>query len=109
MYTNNLLKKQVRSELKRRRYMTYTLLLLSFLYVLINIVFSDMGLMRYLELGQKKAALNREIASINEENQKLRHTLKTYKENDFYLEKHAREDFGLAGPDEYIFLYEKEQ
>lgn len=109
MYTNNLLKKQVRSELKRRRYMTYTLLLLSFLYVMINIVFSDMGLMRYIELGQKKAALNREIASINEENQKLRHTLKTYKENDFYLEKHAREDFGLAGPDEYIFLYEKEQ
>lgn len=109
MYTNNLLKKQVRSELKRRRYMTYTLLLLSFLYVLINIVFSDMGLMRYIELGQKKATLNREIASISEENQKLRHTLKTYKENDFYLEKHAREDFGLAGPDEYIFLYEKEQ
>jgi cell division protein FtsB len=109
MYTNNLLKKQVRSELKRRRYMTYTLLFLSILYVMINIVFSDMGLMRYLELGQKKAALNQEIASINEENQKLRHTLNTYKENDFYLEKHAREDFGLAGPDEYIFLYEKEQ
>jgi cell division protein FtsB len=109
MYTNDLLKKQVRSELKKRRYMTYTLLLLSLFYVLMNIVFSDMGLMRYRELGRKRDGLTREIAVIGQENRKLMETIRAYKENDFYLEKHAREDFGLAEPDEYIFLYEKDQ
>lgn len=109
MYTNDLLKKQVISELKKRRYMTYTLLFLSLLYVLINIVFGDTGLMRYRELGRTRDSLTQEIAALGEENRKLRETIRAYKEDDFFLEKHAREDFGLAEPDEYIFLYEKDQ
>jgi cell division protein FtsB len=107
MYSNNLLRKQVSAEVKRRRYIIYTLLLLSLLYIIINLVFSDMGLMRYMELRQKKIALEREISDIQRENERLKATIKAYKENDFYTEKHAREEFGLARPDEYIFLYEK--
>jgi cell division protein FtsB len=109
MYTNDLLKKQVLSELRKRRYVTYTLLFLSLLYVLVNILFGDTGFMRYRELGRTRDSLAQEIVAIGQENRKLRETVRAYKEDDFYLEKHAREDFGLAEPEEYIFLYEKEK
>lgn len=106
---SNLLKKQVLSELKKRRYVFYTLILISLLYVVLNLVTGDMSVMRYGELREKKAALNEELSGIKKENEQLRAAISSYRNDDFYVEKHAREDFGLAQPGEYIFLYDKEK
>jgi cell division protein FtsB len=106
---SNLLKKQVLSELRRRRYVFYTLLLISLFYVVLNLLTGDMSVMRYRDLREKKAALNEELSGIRKENDKLRTAISSYRTDDFYVEKHAREDFGLAHPDEYIFLYDKDK
>jgi cell division protein FtsB len=105
MYPNHVLRRQVRTELKRRRYILYTLLLLSLLYMGFNLVFSDTGLLRYLELKGRETALRKDLDHMARENGRLRTTIGEFEQNDFYVEKHAREEFGLAGPDEYIYIY----
>jgi len=107
VYGEKLLRRQVDSELKKRSYVAYTVLLLALLYVLGTLVFGERGLMRYAELGKKETALRSEVSHLKQENDKLRAVIESYEENEFYLEKHARENFGLAGPDEYIYRYEE--
>jgi cell division protein FtsB len=63
--------------------------------------------MRYSEVGGKEAALRNEVAELKQENEELRKVIESSGENKFYLEKHARENFGLAEPDEFIYLYEE--
>lgn len=103
----NRLRKQVRAELRRRNYVIYTSLVLGVIFVALNLIFGDTGFLRLRKLQSIEKALQKEVQALNEENARLRISLKTYKENDFLLEKHSREDFGLARPDEYIFIYDK--
>lgn len=102
------LREQVRTELKRRRYVVYTLLLLSLIYVGINFVFNDTGILRYLELKEKNITIETDLNRVVEENNRLKASIDSHINNDYYIEKHAREEFGLAGPDDYIFIYEKD-
>jgi cell division protein FtsB len=107
MSTNNLLRKQVLSEIRKRRLIFYTFIILSFIYLSISLIFGDMGLLRYIELNKTKNNLERQIVDINNQNEQLKAQTKLLKENPFYKEKLAREKFGLARPDEYIFHFEK--
>ncbi len=65
-----------------------------------------MGVIKYIELNKKKVQLENQIKEIENENKKLRSDIKLLKEDPFYKEKLAREEFGLARPDEYIFRYD---
>jgi cell division protein FtsB len=103
----NLLRKQVAIEVKKRRLIFFTIFLLSFLYLLISLIFGDMGLMRYREIHKKKVIMETQIKEMEQENEQLKSQLKLLKDDPFYKEKHAREDFGLAKPDEYIFQYDR--
>ena len=107
MSTNNLLRKQVVSEVKKRRLIFFTFVVLSFLYLTISILFGDVGLLRYLELNRTKKGLEKQLVEINRQNEQIRTQIKLLKEDPFYKEKLAREEFGLARPDEYIFKYER--
>ena len=107
MSSNNLLKNQVKAEMKKRRLIFLTVVVLSFIYLSINLVFGDMGLVRYLELNRTKMSISKQIAEINRENEQLRTQLKLLKEDPFYREKLAREEYGLSKPNEFIFQYDK--
>jgi cell division protein FtsB len=107
MSSHNLLRKQVSSEIRKRRLIFYTVVFLSLLYLVISFTFGDAGFLRYRELGEKKRQLAGEIKEIEARNARLKSEVKLLKENPFYLEKHAREDFGMAKPDEYVFKYEQ--
>jgi len=107
MSTNNLLRKQVLSEVKKKRLIFLTFVSLSFLYLSISLVFGDMGLFRYLELNRTKMNLENQITEINRQNEQLRTQLKLLKEDPFSREKLAREEYGLSKPNEYIFQYDK--
>lgn len=102
------LREQVRTELKKKRYIIYTLLLLSLIYVGINFVFNDTGILRYLELNDRNISIEADLNRVVEENDRLKTVLDSHEKNNYYIEKHAREEFGLAGPDDYIFIYENE-
>ena len=103
----NLLGKQVRSELKKRRLIFITIILLSFMYLIISVIFGNMGLIRYRELNKTKILLETQIREIDKENKQIRSEIKSLKEDPYYAEKHARENLGLAKPDEYIFQYDR--
>lgn len=105
--TSNLLRKQVSSELRKRRLIIFTSIFLSFIYVSISLIFGDMGILRYKELHQTKINVEEQIKNIEKENGQLKTQIKLLNEDPFYKEKYARENLGLARPDEYIFLYDR--
>ena len=107
MSTRNLLRRQVVSEVKKKKLIFLTFVSLSFLYLSISLLFGDMGLFRYLELHRTKINLENQITEINRQNEQLRTQLKLLKEDPFYKEKLAREEYGLSKPNEYIFQYDK--
>lgn len=103
----HLLRRQVSAERKKRRIVFYTLILLSILYLIVHAVFGDKGLLRYYELRKTKMRLEKQITEMERENAHLRRELKAIKEDSFLREKHAREEYGLAKPDELIFQYDR--
>jgi len=107
MSSHNLLRKQVFSEVKKKRLIFLTFVVLSFIYLSISLVFGDMGLFRYFELNRTKMNLESQLSEINRQNEQLRKQLKLLKEDPFYREKLAREEYGLSKPNEYIFEYDK--
>jgi cell division protein FtsB len=107
MSTQNLLRKQVVSEVRKRRLIFLTVMILSFLYLSISLLFGDSGLFRYLELNRTRRSLEVQLVEISKQNEQIRQQITLLKNDPFYREKLAREEFGLAKPDEYIFLYDK--
>jgi len=107
MNSHQLLRKQVTAELKKRRLIFLTVAILSLLYLVITFTFGETGLLRYLQLREKKSQLVIEIHGVETQNSLLESDTKRLRENPFYLEKHARENFGMARPDEYVFKYEQ--
>jgi len=107
MGSSNLLRKQVISEIKKRRLIVFTVILLGFIYLATSLIFGEMGLLKYRELNKRKSHLEQQITEMEKENEQLRTTIKAFKEDPFYKEKYAREEFGLVKPDEYIFQYDR--
>ena len=107
MNSHQLLRKQVTAELKKRRLIFLTVAILSLLYLVITFTFGETGLLRYLQLREKKSQLVSEIRKVETQNLRLQSETKRLRENPFYLEKHARENFEMARPDEYVFKYEQ--
>lgn len=101
------LRRQVLSEIKRRRLIFITIAILTLSYISIIFVFGDSGLIKYIEMKEKKAKLEKEIKEIELMNVRLKKELQLLKENPFYIEKYAREEYHMARPDEYIFMYER--
>jgi cell division protein FtsB len=103
----NHLRKQVASERKKRKIIFFTIVFLSFLYLFITLIFGDMGLLQYRDLSRKKVRLEAQVKEIERENAQIRAEIKSIREDPFYKEKHARDDFGLAKPDEYVFQFDR--
>lgn len=107
MNLDNRLRKQVVSEIKKKRLITCILIALSFIYLMISFLFGDSGFIRYMELTKRKTLFENQITELRNENISIKNQLLSLKQNPFYMEKYAREEFGLARPDEYIFQYDR--
>jgi cell division protein FtsB len=107
MSTSNLLGNQVRAEMKKRRLVFVTFVILSFIYLSISLLFGDMGLFTYIGLNKTKKNLEKQVVEINRQNEEIKAQITLLKEDPFYKEKLAREEFGLAKPGEYIFQYDR--
>ncbi len=93
--------------MKKRRLVFLTFFILCFIYLSISLVFGDMGLLKYLELKKTKKNLEKQVVEINRQNEAIKSQIQLLREDPFYKEKLAREEFGLAKPDEYIFQYDR--
>lgn len=103
------LKQQVKIERKKRNTIFFTLITLAFIYISISLIFGDMGFIKYMKLKKIKDALETEIITLEKENKILQAQIKALKEDPYYIEKYAREEFGMARPDEYIFQFESDK
>jgi cell division protein FtsB len=101
------LRNQVRREWKKRTYLFFAFVLAVFAFLAYTLLFGDMGLVKYMELKQNKAWLESEIIRIDRENRALSEQVNSLKKDPYYIEKYAREEYGLAKPDEVIFQFKK--
>jgi cell division protein FtsB len=58
-------------------------------------------------MNKTRKGLEQQITEMHQQNQQLRQQLNSLKEDPFYREKIAREEYGLSKPDEYIFQYDR--
>jgi len=107
MQQRHLLKSQIQNERKKKRLIAYTAFFLMAVYLVISLLFDDMGFLKYLQLRNYEKVLVCEIASLEKDKRDIHAELEKLQKNPFYIEKHAREDLNLSRPDEFIFLYEK--
>ena len=107
MRGSKALRQQVLSEVKLRQYFWNTLLSLSLIYMVGSLLFGNMGLLRYLELKERQMTLHSELENVLARNQRVAARLDALGSDNFYVEKNARENFGMATEDEYIFIYKQ--
>jgi cell division protein FtsB len=71
-----------------------------------DLVFDEMGVLRYMKLKKEEMILEQGLSDMEKSISKLKEEIGVISSDPFYIEKQAREDLGLAKPDEYIFKYE---
>jgi len=102
------MRQQVDLERKKRDLIVLTISILVFIYICTNLLFGKMGLIKYIELNKTENRLKAEIISVEKEKKLLEFQVDALKKDQFYIEKHAREEFGLAKPNEYIFQFQED-
>jgi cell division protein FtsB len=101
------LRGQIVSE--RRRKVRITLVMFAIVLVIIglNLIFDEAGFIKYINLKKEEKVIEQNIAKIEKEITALKEEIIEIKTDPFHIEKQAREDLGLAKPDEYVFMYGK--
>ncbi len=66
----------------------------------------DKGLFNLLSLKDKVADLRMDINKLERDNRRLKSRIKDLRQNPRYIERVAREELGLAFPEERIYLYD---
>ncbi len=92
-------------ERKRRDIIFFTIITLLFFYMGATLLFGNMGYLKYSKLKKVKGRLESEITGMDTENKALRARVSALKDDSFSIEKYAREEYGMARPDEYIFQF----
>lgn len=103
------LKEQLLREKKRNDRIFLFLFFAIIIFLGYSFFFGDMGYLKYLELKNNEQKLIKEINEISIENNALRNEIELLKKDPSYLEKYAREKFGLVKPGEMVFQFQKEE
>jgi cell division protein FtsB len=102
------LREQVSREQRRRTCIFFACVALALAYLSYILMFGDMGVIKYIELKQNKMRLEGEITRINQENKALNVQVNSLIKDPYYIEKYAREEYGLAKPGEFIFQFKND-
>jgi len=70
----------------------------------VGAVFGDRGLLNLVEKRQQVDSLRHEIDALQEENARLSGEIAALRQSPLAIERLAREQLGLARPDETVFL-----
>jgi cell division protein FtsB len=107
MKNRNTLRNQLVLERKRRGRLFLLAFSLFFLFIVYNIFIDNMGFVKYLHLKAQERMMEQRINSLEAGIASLKEEISRINKDPFYIEKQAREDLGMAKPDEYIFKYDK--
>jgi cell division protein FtsB len=70
----------------------------------LNVLFGDRGLLELLKVRQEIESLDREIAMLRAQNQRLLQEIRSLKSSPLAVERLARENLGLVKPGEIVLL-----
>ncbi len=101
-------RQQADFERRRADILFFLVFSIAILYTIIHLVFGERGLIKYYELKRVEKTIQAEIESLRKGNDQLRSQIEALSRDSFLKEKYARENFGLAKPDEYIYLFRDE-
>jgi cell division protein FtsB len=101
------LRQQVSHEQRKKNYIFFACVLAVMAYLFYNLMYGDMGVIKYFELRQNKQRLESELTRIDKENKALNVQVNSLRKDPYYVEKYVREEYGLAKPDEFIFQFKK--
>jgi cell division protein FtsB len=74
-------------------------------YFLASFILGEMGLIKYYRMKEQYTALTEEIALLKRDNENLRKTVHSLKNDPAYIERIARDKLGLARPGEIVYYY----
>jgi len=101
------LRNQLMRERKRRGQLFLFAFTVFLLFIVYNMFIDNMGLLKYLHLKAQERMMEQRISSLEGGIASLNEEIVRINKDPFYIEKQAREDLGMARPDEYIFKYDK--
>jgi len=78
--------------------------ILAVIALVVGSLFGDRGILRLLEVREQAAELQREIESLEAENAGLVEEILELRDSPEPIERLAREELGLAAPDETVFI-----
>lgn len=81
------------------------LLLIFFLIVLLFLLFNEYGLIKYYKLKQEISSLKNQIDDKNKKIDDLQLEIDSLRNNDFKLEKVAREKYNMSKPNEKVIRF----
>ena len=88
-----------------RKHLPRLLLAIVGLWIGYGLIAGEAGLLRILALKRQARALEAEVARLEAQTRQRREERDRLRSDPAYLEKIAREDFGLARPDELVFRF----
>ncbi len=91
---------RLRERLRRRG---LSVLVAGVFLLLVHDLFGEHGLLALLRSQKEAARLEQEIATLNEENQRLAGEIEALKSDPTTIERIARDEMGLAKPGEFVF------
>jgi cell division protein FtsB len=100
---------QVRREWKKRTYFFFGAMFMAISLLTYGLFFGDMGVVKYFELRENRKKIEADIVRLERDNKVLGEQVNSLKKDPYYIEKYAREEYGLAKPDEVIFQFKKEE
>ena len=105
----HFLREQVIKEQRTRGKLLLLVLLIISVFLVYNFFFGDMGYIKYRQLKNNEQKLLREINNLSAENEIIKKEIELLKNDPTYLEKYAKEKFGLVKPGEMVFQFKNEE
>lgn len=104
----NIRQRQVEHNLKIRKLVFLTFGVLFFIYLTLNLIVSENGLLRYIKLKYTRNHLLAEIKVIEKQNQDIKSQIESLEKNPDVIEELARE-YGLTKKGELIFKFDDQE
>jgi cell division protein FtsB len=75
------------------------------LYLIANLIFGEMGIIKYYRMKAQYDALTQDIGSLKQDNEKLAREVRALKTDPNHIEQIARDKLGLARQGEIVYYY----
>ncbi len=77
------------------------------IYLLVTLIFGEMGLVKYYRMRSQYLALREEMENLKLENTRLLKDVRALRSDPALIERIARDKLGLARPGEIVYYYQE--